>query len=42
MIVFPDQFGERMDSMTFAEPQHQEEKSAYELFLDWLRRKRVT
>ena len=37
MIVFPDQYGERMDSMTFAEPQHQEEKSAYQTILYWLR-----
>ena len=42
MIVFPDQFGERMDSMTFAEPQHQEEKSAYQFFLDWFKRKRTS
>ena len=37
MIVFPDQYGERMDSMTFAEPQHQEEKSAYQTLHTWLR-----
>lgn len=37
MIVFPDQYGERMDSMTFAEPQHQEEKSAYQTIHYWLR-----
>ena len=38
MIVFPDQYGDRMDSMTFAEPQHQEEKSAYKELLDLLHR----
>lgn len=35
MIVYPDQYGETMDTMTFAEPQHTEERSAY----DWLRDK---
>ena len=33
-IIFPDQYGERMDSMTFAEPQHKEEKSAYQSIID--------
>lgn len=33
-ILFPDQYGERMDSMTFAEPQHKEEKSAYQSIID--------
>jgi len=37
MIVFPDQYGERMDSMTFAEPQHQEETSAYGTLKKWLK-----
>ena len=40
MIIFPDQHGDRMDSMTFAEPQHQEEESAYQGFLDWLEKKK--
>ena len=40
MIIFPDQYGNRMDSMTFAEPQHQEEKSAYQALLGWLRKKK--
>ncbi len=39
MIIFPDQFGDAMDTMTFAEPQHQEELSAYEVLHDWLHRK---
>ncbi len=38
MIVFPDQYGERMDSMTFAEPQHQEEKSAYQDIKEWIKK----
>ncbi len=37
MIVFPDQLGDRMDAMTFAEPQHQEEQSAYKALSIWLR-----
>ena len=36
MIIFPDQFGEAMDSMTFAQPQHTEEQSAYDLFREWV------
>ncbi len=35
MIIYPDQYGEPMEHMTFAEPQHTEERSAY----DWLREK---
>jgi Kef-type K+ transport system membrane component KefB len=34
MIVFPDQHGEAMDEMTFAQSQHMEEKSAYEAIRD--------
>ncbi|MBR1518538.1 MAG: cation:proton antiporter [Prevotella sp.] len=30
MIVFPDQYGDLMDNMTFAQPQHTEDGSAYE------------
>ncbi len=41
MIVFPDQYGDRMDSMTFAEPQHQEEKSAYQSIADWIKKLKV-
>ena len=37
MIIFPDQFGEdKTDVMTFAEPQHVEDRSAYEALLGWL------
>ena len=40
MIIFPDQYGDRMDNLTFAEPQHHEEKSAYEAIRDIFRVKR--
>ena len=30
MIIFPDQHGDAMDEMTFAQPQHTEDQSAYE------------
>ena len=36
MIIFPDQFGESMDEMTFFRPQHTEERSAYDLLGNWL------
>ena len=39
MIVFPDQYGDLMDSMSFAEPQHTEERSAYGALIDWLRKR---
>ena len=35
MIIFPDQYGGTMDEMTFAQPQHTEERSAYELIREW-------
>ena len=38
MIIFPDQYGDRLDSMTFAEPQHQEEKSAYQDIKEWIQK----
>ena len=38
MIIFPDQFGDAMDEMTFAQPQHTEELSAYDLMRRWLRK----
>ena len=37
MIIVPDQYGDAMDEMTFAQPQHTEEKSAYELLREWLK-----
>lgn len=38
MIVFPDQYGNAMDTMTFSQSQHTEERSAYELFLEWIKK----
>jgi len=39
MIIFPDQFGDAYgESLTFAEPQHQEEISAYVAFNQWLKK----
>ena len=40
MIIFPDQYGDSSgDQLTFAEPQHQEEISAYEALSQWIRKK---
>ena len=39
MIIYPDQYGEQADAMTFATPQHQEEQSAYNLLMAWIRKK---
>ncbi|GAB6983185.1 cation:proton antiporter domain-containing protein [Prevotella dentasini] len=39
MIIFPDQYGDRMDNMTFTQPQHTEERSAYEVFREWIYKK---
>lgn len=39
MIIFPDQYGEPQDSMTFATPQHQEQRSAYNVVMTWLRKR---
>ena len=39
LIVFPDQHGgDTMDEMTFAQPQHTEDRSAYELLRAWIGR----
>ena len=39
MIIFPDQYGDASgNTLTFAEPQHQEEISAYEAFCAWMRK----
>lgn len=40
MIIFPDQYGEPIDSMTFATPQHQEQQSAYHQLIAWIRKRR--
>lgn len=36
MIIFPDQYGDDKTTMTFAQPQHTEEKSAYQTLREWL------
>lgn len=38
MIIFPDQFGDAMDEMTFSQPQHTEENSAYDVISTWIRK----
>ena len=38
MIIFPDQFGDAMDEMTFAQPQHTEEDSIYGTIRKWIRK----
>ena len=39
VIVFPDQYGAPEDTMTFAQPQHTEEKSAYDAVIEWAQKK---
>ena len=39
MIIFPDQHGDAMDEMTFAQSQHTEQNSIYEEISEWLRKK---
>lgn len=39
MIIFPDQHGDAMDEMTFAQPQHTEVHSAYEAIGKWIKKK---
>ena len=39
MIIFPDQYGEPVGAMTFAEPQHHEQRSAYDVLMTWMRGK---
>ena len=41
MIIFPDQFGDKMDEMTFAQPQHTEERSAYDLIRQWIQKRKT-
>lgn len=36
LIIFPDQYGDDGLTMTFAEPQHTEERSAYEALSNWV------
>lgn len=42
MIIFPDQHGDAMNEMTFAQPQHTEQRSAYEEIRDFFMRKRTS
>ena len=39
MIIFPDQYGEAMDAMTFSQAQHTEERSVYDVLLEWIGKK---
>ena len=39
IIIFPDQHGDAMDEMTFAQPQHTEDQSAYEAIGKWIKKK---
>ena len=39
IIIVPDQHGDPMDEMTFAQPQHQEERSAYLAIKEWVNKK---
>lgn len=39
MIIFPDQYGDDKMRMTFAQPQHTEETSAYAALRDWMKNK---
>ncbi len=41
MIIFPDQFGDDKTTMTFAQPQHTEEQSAYEAIRNWMHRHHI-
>lgn len=36
MIIFPDQYGDDKTMMTFAQPQHTEERSAYDAVAAWI------
>lgn len=39
MIIFPDQYGASAEGMTFAQPQHTEERSAYDAIGEWMKKK---
>ena len=41
MIIYPDQHGDPMESLTFAESQHQEETSAYHVVKEWVRKHKM-
>ena len=42
MIIFPDQYGDDKMRMTFAQPQHTEETSAYAALRDWMKNKSIS
>jgi Kef-type K+ transport system membrane component KefB len=42
MIIFPDQYGDDKMRMTFAQPQHTEETSAYAALRDWMKSKSIS
>lgn len=35
LIIFPDQYGDDIETITFAEPRYQEDKSAYDIIKEW-------
>ena len=39
MLIFPHHTGTPVGAMTFAEPQHHEQRSAYEVLTTWIRQK---
>ena len=39
MIIFPDQHGDAMEEMTFAQPQHTEDRSVYEAVSKWVKKR---
>lgn len=39
MIIFPDQYGDAGEAMTFTTPQHTEQRSAYNVMLTWIKKK---
>lgn len=38
LIIFPDQYGDDIETITFAEPQYQENRSAYDMINDWMQK----
>ena len=38
VIIFPDQYGDDKTIMTFAQPQHTEETSAYDVLAGWIKK----
>ena len=42
MIIFPDQYGEPLNVMSFTAPQKREETSAYALLREWWKKRHHT